>query len=375
MRAKPTHMAKRLLLLNGLAILGVVMNHSASWDFIAMFWWTDRYMAVSVPNFDAMGSASYYALRLIEQVMAFGVPAFLFVSGYFVAFAAARSRAFDAWRVTAARVPTLIVPYVVWSVAMFLYGYALGTKYTAAGYGWMLVTGRAADPYYFVPLLVHMLLLAPLLVVAAKRNWRMLLLAAGVLQACIQSLRYVEALGIDSPVLLGLSRAIPDWFFATKAFWFALGIVAGLNLTEFRQAVVRQRRVLLIVLVTMLPVCLVEWEWILAHSHRDWIGYFDTTLDSVYALAFILWFVASDVRLPVSPAFVHLGGRSYGVYLAHALFLPVVAKMMYRITPFVLSSRMLFLVVLIVLGLGMPLLLMKALERSPAHRAYRWLFG
>ena len=45
-------MNKRLLMLSGLAITAVAVNHAANWGFIALFWWTDRYRAVAVPNYD-----------------------------------------------------------------------------------------------------------------------------------------------------------------------------------------------------------------------------------------------------------------------------------------------------------------------------------
>ena len=76
-------MVRRLPLLNGLAALASVLYHSTSWGFVAMFWWTHRYLAVSVPNFDQLGSLSYYGLRVIEQLIAFAIAAFLFISGFF----------------------------------------------------------------------------------------------------------------------------------------------------------------------------------------------------------------------------------------------------------------------------------------------------
>jgi hypothetical protein len=47
-------MIKRMLYLNGLAVLTVILYHSSAWGFIGMFFWTDRYRPVSVPNFDQL---------------------------------------------------------------------------------------------------------------------------------------------------------------------------------------------------------------------------------------------------------------------------------------------------------------------------------
>jgi hypothetical protein len=75
-------MIKRLLYMNGLATIAVILFHASGWGFIAMFFWADQYRTVASPNFDLIGSLPYFALRVIEQIVSFGVPAFLFVSGF-----------------------------------------------------------------------------------------------------------------------------------------------------------------------------------------------------------------------------------------------------------------------------------------------------
>ena len=62
-------MIRRLLLLNGLAAISAVIYHATGWGFTAMFWWTDQYLPISVPDFSQLGSVSYYALRLVEQIL------------------------------------------------------------------------------------------------------------------------------------------------------------------------------------------------------------------------------------------------------------------------------------------------------------------
>jgi hypothetical protein len=48
-----------------------VLNHTVGWGFIALIWWTDRYRAVAVPNFDAVGGVNYWLLRAGEALAAF----------------------------------------------------------------------------------------------------------------------------------------------------------------------------------------------------------------------------------------------------------------------------------------------------------------
>ena len=78
-------MRRQIPILRGLAILAVVYNHATGWGYTAMFWWADRYRQVgSLPNYDQMGSLPYYVLAVIQQLAQFSVPAFLFISGFFI---------------------------------------------------------------------------------------------------------------------------------------------------------------------------------------------------------------------------------------------------------------------------------------------------
>jgi peptidoglycan/LPS O-acetylase OafA/YrhL len=369
-------MAKRLLVLNGLATLGVVLNHAASWGFIAMFWWTDRYMAVSVPNFDQMGSLSYYALRIIEQLIAFSVPAFLFVSGFFVAFVIGKEQFLSALKITGKRIGVLVVPYLIWSGVMFCFSYILGNRYSLIRYVKMLLVGGAADPYYYIPLIIQLFLLAPLFVLVARKHWKMLLIFGIVTQLVVQGIRYPLLLGMNSPVLDWLTKVTPGWFFPSKVFWFILGIVVSLHLVGFKQWIFKYRWWLFVGCVLLLPGAMIEWESLLRSSNTNWIPYFDTALDSIYAFFFITTFINFEkVEIPKSNWLADLGGKSYGVYLVHTIVLIVSAKLIFHVAPVILAYQFIFLPVLIVLGLGAPLLLMMFVKRSPGRKFYRTLFG
>jgi len=364
-------------MLNGLAILGVVLNHAGAWGFIGMFWWADRYRPVTVPNFDQMGSAAYYALRLVEQLITFSVPAFLFVSGFFIAFVASRKTLFERWKVAGSRIATLVVPYILWSAVIFFGDYLQGQTYTPIGYLRRLVAGRAADPYYFIPLLVQLYLLSPLFLSLAQKRWKLLLFITAIIQFAVQSLRYPVTLGAESEILTQLGRW-PLPFFPAKWFWFVFGIVVSLHLNTFRSWLVRVKRGLLAALVALLTLGIVEWELLLRFSPQDWIGYYETSLDSLYATVFILCYLAYDqVSYPLSQRLSDLGSKSYGVYLIHAPVLEVTARGIAVLLPWLMASQLLFQSILVALGLGIPLTLMVIanLEVSPVRSSYRYIFG
>jgi peptidoglycan/LPS O-acetylase OafA/YrhL len=70
-----------------------------------------------------------------------------------------------------------------------------------------------------------------------------------------------------------------------------------------------------------------------------------------------------------------LGGKSFGVYLIHAPALEITARLVYHLLPVLLAFQAGFLILLVALALGFPLLLMAAVNRSPASPVYKYIFG
>ena len=64
----------------------IPIHHATAYGLQAMFMWTDRYRDVAVPNYDMLGSLSFYVTIIVRQLDVYSVPAFLFISGYFIAF-------------------------------------------------------------------------------------------------------------------------------------------------------------------------------------------------------------------------------------------------------------------------------------------------
>ena len=215
-------MTRHLLVLNGLAVFASVAYHASGWGFISLFWWTHRYEAVAVPNFAQMGSATYYGLRFLEQSVTFGLPAFLFVSGFFIAFAAGRDAVQLGWGKVGIRVKTLVIPYILWSIAIFAGRGLEGATDTSAGYFKQLIFGRAADPYYYIPLITQLYFLSPLVVGWVKRHWKAALVVAALIQLTIQLARYPVLLGWNVGEASWILRRARSWFFA---FWSSCAVM------------------------------------------------------------------------------------------------------------------------------------------------------
>ncbi len=369
-------MIRRLLYLNGIAILGAVIYHANGWGYTALFWWTDRYAPVNVPNFDQLGTLSYYGLRLTEQLVIFVIPAFLFVSGFFIAFATGRSQQTVSWHIVGVRIKNLVIPYLVWSIAIIALDMAQGAAYSPEQILRKLVVGGAAPPYYYVPLLCQMYLLAPFLVPLARHRWQLLLLVAALLQLTTVALRYVSILDLDIIIFGRVMWLTQSWLFPGHIFWFTFGVVTGFHLPVFKQRLAQVKWWLLAAVVITFLAGLVEWELLLAWSGQDWIAARETMVDNFYSMAVLLSFVAFEqLSLPLYKQIGDLGSKSFGIYLSHTFVLEYTARGVYHLAPWLLGYQILFQALLIGVGVAIPLAMMSIVRRSPARRLYPYLFG
>lgn len=370
-------MIRRLLQLNGISILGVILFHAAGWGFVALYAWQERYAASVAPGFDPTGSAAYFALRLMEQLAVFAIPAFLFVSGYFVAFATRRDQRTVGWNVIGARIKGLLIPYLIWSTLLFILTAVQGQVYSLPQYVVGFLTGQANPAYYYVPLLIQFYLLAPLLVPLARNHWRLLLLVTALIQLAVQLLYFPTLYNVAAPAALEpFVDAFPKWLFPVRIFWFSLGMVAGFHLAELKALLARIKWPALVTAVVLIPLGMGEWETILRLSNQPLLAHRETLLDTIYSLAVLASFLAFDkARLPLARQLEDLGARSFGIYLVHSPVMEFTARGLYHLAPWVLAQQFLFQPLIIVAGLGVPLLLMALVDRSPARKFYKYLFG
>ena len=369
-------MVRRLLYLMGLAVLCVVLYHASGWSFIALFWWTDRYMPVSVPNFDQLGSVSYYVLRAVEQIIIFAIPSFLFVSGFFLAFATGRNRANVGRDVIFTRVKNLLIPYLIWSCVLLGLEVILGRNLTLSEFIHILLTGQATEAYYFIPVLIQLYLISFLLVPLARNYWKLVLLLTGLFQLFILLVRYVMILDLDIPALEPFFFLTSSWLFTSFLFWFALGVVFGFHNSVIKPRLIQFRWFVFAALIAVFFLGIFEWEALLQASGKVWIAPEETLIDQIYAGLFLIAFLGFEgATLPVMKTISQIGTKSFGVYLVHSLALIYTSKLIYHLTPALLGVQWLFMLILFATGLGIPLLLMEITARSPARRIYSYLFG
>ncbi len=367
-------MRRQIPLLRGLAILAVVCNHAAGWGYIAMFWWTHRYRQVaSLPNYDQMGSLPYYGLVVVQQLALFSVPAFLFISGFFISYAARGSSSTLSWKVVRARIVNLLWPYMVWSLGIFIGDGLQGKGYSLAEYMRRLAVGEATDAYFFVPLLCQFYLLSPLIARLSKRKGGVLIAVSVLIQLAATGLLYLPLLRADPPDSLYSG----GWVFIWHAIYFPLGTVCGFNYSRLKPWLARAKWGLLVATAVLGALSVLESEVL----YRETMNYgwargafkFSTIL---YSIAFILFFLAlNSASLPFKHTINWIGTRSYGIYLLHPKVLEIVGRAIYHAAPWVLAHQVLYQPVLIVSGVGIPLLLMSCVMKSRAKKFHHYLFG
>ena len=362
-------MTKRLLFLNGLAILTIPLHHAAAYGFQAMFYWGDLYRGIPPgPNYDLIGSLTYYILVIIRQLDTYSVPGFLFISGYFVAFMARGKESNVTFKMLAPRIKVLIYPFLIWTIIR----YVLLRQ-------WPESLEDVVNPYHFIPLLIQFYLLSPWLVPIARKNWKLLLLIAAAVHFGVQGLRYMNNLGVTFPGLDFLLRLMPRWIvIGQQPFWFPFGLAFGLHSKQFAEWFTKHKWKWVVLTVVFGVLAVAEYQFADYLNGEEWIGPAPEGLSrNFYILFFLLTFLTFDV---VSNTFTktisNIGSQSLGIYMANIPTIYVVSVLMVRIVPEVLGIQIIYQTVLILCGLLIPLFMMWFVRKIPTLRpSYRYIFG
>lgn len=383
-------MRRQIPLLRGLAILAVVANHTTGTGLGALFFWAHPSRHGAPPYLEEYGTLSYYSLSVIRQLALFSVPAFLFISGYFIAYAARGKQATVSWKVVRTRILALLWPYLLWSAVAYAWQLLQGALLKGSqGYSFpefllRLVTGNVMEAYFFVVLLLQFYLLAPFIARLAKQKSRTLLGIALALQLSLSGIWYAHMFGIVLPQSLRFALESPITLLARWALFFPLGVVCGLQASRIDQWLSRNKWFLLggavvlgiLSVVETLALNYLQTE-ILDRSLRIYLATHELKLSTlayaVVATFAILSFDRKSNRL--TSLIESAGSRSYGIYLIHPIALQALAALLYFAAPWLASQQWLLQPVLFFCGVGLPTLLMAAVYKSPGKKFYRYAFS
>ena len=368
---------KRLLFLSGLAILAVVMNHASYSGFIAMFWWTDKYLPVTVPNFDQMGSLAYYGLVAQQKLAVFSVAAFLFITGMFLSYAERGSQTHLTWAMVWRRILNLLPPYLIWTVVYYAVEFMIGNRYTPLEYLLGIVT-ISRSVFFFIPLVIVYYAISPWLAPLAKKRPVLLLsigglaLLMGILTGYLRFFARLNEVS-DSFFFTPLSYFMERQFFE-YFFYYVLGLVAGFYQPQLKAFIGRYRWVLLGLVVLAAAAAVFEAEYVFQSMEFMWRSRTLTLPSAIYSISFILAFLAFD-KVTLPGILYQLGVNTLGIYLIHKTVLLIAPKVVYNLLPFILGIQWLYQPLLIATAIGVPMLAMMATRKLPIRKYYRYLFG
>lgn len=372
-------MNKRLFLLNGLFILGVTINHAAGWAYVAMTCWAHRYLPAGTPVGSQIGSLEYYVLMVARQITAISVAGFLLTAGCFLVYAGRSSQGQISWKFVRSRILSLAIPYLIWSVIIFVQVYITdGVSHTPLQYIWLFFTTGADGPFYFVPLLCYLYLLSPILMRLAKQHPVWLLAGAVILQVGTESFRYLIVFLGNSPTLDFLMKITPDWSVPRWILFFSIGLVVGSRIEEFKAWLGKAKRWIAWGAGIAAIVAIVEPELVfrLTNYQWEWRSVPFPISHQIYSILAIFLLMTWEVeKTRLLKPLQYLGGRTFGVYLLHHKVMEVGGRLIYHLAPGVLAFQVPLAIFLLVLGLGLPLLFMKLVQLSPVRRYQRYIFG
>jgi surface polysaccharide O-acyltransferase-like enzyme len=346
--------------LRGLAILGVIFNH-ANWHVLSQF---------------TAGEVGGYPFVVFDQVGKFAIPAFMFIAGYFIAYATSGGKRDLSWQITRARLENLLWPWLIWSAILMV-----GQSFQGRSISLVEFLRTLAIQYYFIPLLILYYLSAPFVVKWARSNTRALLARAAAVQLLAVALFYARVYHPDFPGALKSWVDLGPLQYLRFAFYFPFGVVCGMfprMIKDLLTRLAKAKAILPWLALLMFGLAVVEAAVAYNVGGDIWpIGGDQTKLSSVlFSTALILSFVALDrLTVPFSRTINKLGTHSYGLYLCHYPILGITATAIERIAPRVALQGWLFLPLLFGLTIAFSMSMMEGMARLPAKRFYRYLFG
>jgi len=329
-----------------------------------------------VPDYGWLGTREYFGVRILDQLMIFPVPAFLFVSGYFVSLTAGRSGSRLTWKMLLTRCLWLAIPYLVWSCIILGMRRIDGTAYGAWEILRKLLNGGVSGPFYFIPMLIGLYLLSFWLVPLARTRPAATLGISIALALAVTLLRYPLVLQPGERFMPRLLQLASNWNLPKYAPWFIGGIVAESNLERFRSVLQRYHRLIVGGAVVLGVLGLVESEALRVASGRDWVPADVSLLSAGFALLLMLSLLAVDIPESILTERLRmLGTAAFGIYLMHVPVLEVTARGLYHLAPGLLGATVLLYLILVIAGVGLPVAAMALVRRTPMRVAYSYLFG
>ena len=265
--------------------------------------------------------SGYWGSRFLFhcQLFNFGVPAFIFISGYWTAKKPIRSLQ-DYKTFLIRRLTRVLIPYLFWSFLFLAYAAIRTGDVNVQKIIFKLLTGRASFPYFFIILIAQFYVITPLLHHINRRSYGLMLVL--ILNIMTLLLRYLSRLHFNF------------WFPSVSPFYswiifYEIGLLVGRSDNKIFAA----KKVRFFILPALL-VCLLisELEGTIILSKYGNFGFAAHALKYstfMYSVCIIFAFLFVREHFYHWPKLlVTIGYRSFGIYLIHVPVLTCVVRVL-----------------------------------------------
>jgi hypothetical protein len=344
-------------ILSGLAILAVIFNH-ANWHILEDF---------------AAGAAGGYPFLITDQVGKFAIAAFMFIAGYFIAYATSGGKRDLKWGIVQSRLLALLWPWLIWSLLM-----TVGQRFQGRPINLEEFLRNLFIQYYFIPMLFASYLLAIPLSRWARINARSLLAVFAGLHIFSMAAFYVRVYWAGFPDMLNSWIDLGPMQYLRFGIYFPLGLVYGMYPALIKEPLGRVKAWLPWLLAFSFALSVIETGVAFRLGGPYWpLGGDQTKLTSaLVSLSIIACFIVFDrLTVPFKQSVIKLGTSSYGLYLSHYVILGVLAKLVEQFIPWMATQGWLYFPMLFALAVALAVLLMEITARLPTKVIHRYLFG
>ena len=342
---------------SALAILGVVLNH-VNWHVLSQF---------------AAGDPNGYPYLVLDQIGKFAIYTFVFLAGFFVAYASNSPRSFSKNTFIITRIKNLIWPWLIWSLIMLGGGYFIGHDLSIQGFFHNLFI-----QYYFIPLLIFYYILAGPICRWAKKSPFSLLIVSACIQVLGIGLFYFRIYSPQFPDALNSWINLGPLQYLRFAFFFPFGVTAGLYSNKIDNLFYRHRISLLVIAVVFFILSVIETGFAYHLGGEHWpIGGDHTKASTMLFSGFLLLalLVQKSLRIPFYKLLLKIGVHSYGIYLSHYFFVGIFSRLFQKFLPGLTSLYGLYIPIIFLLSVGFSYALIEIFIHSPFRKYYSIFFG
>lgn len=334
----------------GLAIIAVVAIHAIDTTFL----W----------RYPTTGGWNLFFTVTYRQLLNFAVPAFIFISGYWMSKKPIKSLE-DYKNFLIRRLPRVLIPYFFWSSILLGYEVIKTHHIDVQQIIFKLLTGRATTIYFFIIVISQLYIITPLLQCINRRRYGLIL----VLTLNVISLLSAYLSRLYFNYWIPVSSAFYSWI-----IFYEVGLLVGSRVPKLFATKTIRIVILPAILVTLL-ISGLETKILLSKYGYMYFAISPTKYSSfLYSACIILGFLFVRECFHHWPKLlVTIGYYSFGIYLMHVLVLGKVVNLVQK-SGIIYSFQPLyqFTVVLITISICFVLISItrKLLPESFCHKVF-----